>query len=72
MRKQFPGTVIRPKKKKMFVCPFLTDPKFRKTTVGFLFYFIFFIFNFVFLNKNVQNEMSEYIVTFPKRYFNQM
>ena len=58
---------VRPKKK-VFVCPFPTDPKYQKTKVVFFFY----ILNFVFLNKNVQNKVSEYIVTVPKRYFHQI
>ena len=64
---------LRPgKKKKMFICPFPTDPKYLKIKVGFFFSFLFFFFlilNFVFSNKNVFN-MSEFIATVPKMYFN--
>ena len=51
---------IRPKKKKkIFVCPFPTHPKFWKIRVIFLFiFFLFFIFilNFAFLNKIVKTK----------------
>ena len=52
-------------KKKMFVCLFLTDPKFWKTWVAF---FFLLIFNFAFLNKIVKIKVSKYIVTVPKIY----
>ena len=51
----------------MFVCLFLTDPKFWKTWVAFFFFF-FSIFNFVFLNKIVKIKVSKYIVIVPKVY----
>ena len=42
----------------MLVCPFPTDPKFRKTWVAF---FFFLIFNFAFLNKIFKIKVSKYI-----------
>ena len=59
---------IRPKKRCLFAL-FLTDLKFWKTRVGCFFVFVFCFFwysSFVFLNKYVQNKMSEYILTVPK------
>ena len=50
----------------MFVCPFPTDTKYWKTRVGF-FFFLFFFDTLIFF---VENKMSEYIVTVPKRYLN--
>ena len=58
--------LLRPKKKKMFVCPFPTDPKFWKTWVAF--FFFFFYLNFAFLNKIVKIKFSKCIVTVPKVY----
>ena len=53
---------IRPKKK-MFVCPFLTDPKNWKTRVCFFFWYSTLYFS---------TKMSKYVVTVPKRNFNQI
>ena len=46
----------------MYVCPFLTDPKYRKTRVDFLVCLFVFslILNFVFLNKNVEKNVRIY------------
>ena len=55
----FSGFDVRPKKK-MFVCHFLTDPKFWKTWIAFFFFFL--KLNFAFLNKIV-NLLT--IVFFP-------
>ena len=56
------------KKKEEVRLPFSNRPKYRKIRVSFFFFFL--IHNFAFLNKNV--KISEYIVTVPKRHFNQI
>ena len=48
----------------MFVCPFPTDPKFRKIWIAFF----FFILKFAFLNKIIEIKFSKFIVTVPKVY----
>ena len=56
--------------KKLFVCPFPTNPTFWKTRVIF-FFFIFYFFitvNFAVLNKIVETKC--HIVTVPQRHFN--
>ena len=50
-------------KKKMFVCPFPTDPKFLKTWVAF---FFFLIFNFAFSNKIVEIIIFKVCYNCPK------
>ena len=66
--------MMRPKRKKMFVCPFPTDPKYWKIRVSFFFFFFFFKFDseFCIFKQKCWNKMSEYIVTVPKRHFNQI
>ena len=54
-------------KKKMFVCPFPTDPKYWKIRVSFFFSFL--ILNFAFLNKNVKRKCQN-TVNVPKRHLN--
>ena len=49
----------------MFVCPFPTDPNFWKTRI---FFFIFLIFNFAFLNKIVRRKFSKCTATVPNIY----
>ena len=54
---------VRPKKK-MFVCPFPTDPKFWKTCVAFFFYIQFCIFK-----QNCWNKSFKIHCTVPKVYY---
>ena len=58
---------VRPKKK-MFVCPFLTDKK-KMENKGRFFFFFFQIFKLEFLNKKVLNKMSEFFCKCHKRFF---
>ena len=52
---------------------FTTEPKYWKIRVGFYFYYYYyyyyFILNCVLLDLNVQNKMSKYIATVPKKLF---
>ena len=63
--------MIRPKKERKDVCPFPTDPKYWKIRVV-LFFFFFFYTQFCIVKQKCWNKMSKYIVTVPKRYFNQI
>ena len=57
------------KKKKIFVFPLPTDPKYLKKGVSI---FLFFNSQFCIFKQKCSNEISEYIVTVPKRHLSQI